>query len=595
MGKGDNLRTVLLGLAEQDPAQPAIAFRQGRMLSRGDLAGLLIAAEQHLRRLGLRHQDRVAVLMPQGLEGAVVALQVACACSLAPLRPGLQLQQWPALLTRLAPAALVLTPGLAPELAAAAEFLGLPVIDPCALLRAEHEPRAMAGGSDGPASVDQAVVIATSGSTGLPKLVNLQQVAVLRGCRAMAHALQLTTTDRTLLALPLHHTHGLVSGLLMPLLTGGSVVVVEHFSADEVLTVLHQQAISWISLPPVMHQALLDQQRLTPLTEGHRLRFLRSGAISMPSHLRDSLQAAFGVPVIEAYGMSECPHISTNPMDAPRQGSVGLPVVEQLAILGPDGTLLPPGEWGEVAVRGAPLMAGYLPDPTSADSPYDLSHENGWFPTGDQGRIDADGYLYLRGRLCETVNRGGLKVMPAMVDAALLSHPEVREAVAFAVPHPTLGEDLAAAVVLRSGGTIKEQELRRHAFSLLAPHEVPSCIVFLEELPRGATGKVQRIALAERLADVLRPSEEPALGELEELAASVIGEVLRQRPPARDANFFQLGGDSLSGTRVITRLAKQLSLDLQPTLLFITPTVRTLAERLDGLIDQALARFEEGI
>jgi acyl-CoA synthetase (AMP-forming)/AMP-acid ligase II len=256
-------------------------------------------------------------------------------------------------------------------------------------------------------------------------------------------------------------------------------------------TLLHQQSISWISLPPVMHQALLDQQRLTPLTEGHRLRFLRSGAISMPSHLRDSLQAAFGVPVIEAYGMSECPHISTNPMDAPRLGSVGLPVVEQLAILGPDGTLLLPGEWGEVA--------GYLPEPASADFLHDMSLENGWFPTGDQGRIDADGYLYLRGRLCETVNRGGLKVMLAVVDAALLSHLEVREAVVFAVPHPTLGEDLAAAVMLRSGGTIKEQEL-----------------------PRGATGKLQGIGLAERLADVLRPSEEPALGELEELVASVI-------------------------------------------------------------------------
>ena len=593
MGNGDNLSAVLLGLAQQDPAAPAIVSGEGRMVSRNDLTGLLMAAEQHLRRLGLQPQDRVAVLMPQGPDGAIVALQVACACSLAPLRPGLQPQQWPALLTRLAPAALVLTPGLAPELASAAEALGLPLIEPCALLRAEPAPKAMAGGPNAPDTLDQAVVIATSGSTGLPKLVNLQQVAVLRGCRAMARSLRLTPADRTLLALPLHHTHGLVTGLLMPLLTGGSVVVAEHFSAQEVLTLLHQQAISWVSLPPAMHQALLDQQRLTPLLEGHRLRFLRSGAIAMPLHLRDSLQAAFGVPVIEAYGMSECPHISTNPIDVPRLGSVGLPVVEHLAIIRPDGTQLPPGEWGEVAVRGAPLMAGYLPDLATTESHHDLSREDGWFPTGDQGRLDADGYLYLRGRLCETVNRGGLKVMPAVVDAALLHHPDVREAVAFAVPHPTLGEDLAAAVVLRTGAHLGEQELRAHAFSTLSAHEVPSRILFLKELPRGATGKLQRIGLAERLADALHSPDEPAVGELEEVVATVIGDVLELNPPGRDANFFLLGGDSLSGTRVISRLANQLSLDLQPSLLFTAPTVRSLAAQLDHLINQALAQLEK--
>lgn len=590
MGNGDNLRAVLLGLAHQNHAAPAIAGERGQMMSRGDLAGLLKAAEQHLRRLDLRPKDRVALLMPQGLEGALVALQVAYACSLVPLRPGLQPHQWLGLLTRLAPAALVLPPGLAPELAEVAECLGIPLIDPGALLRSDPAP--MACGKDAPETLDQAVVIATSGSTGLPKLVNLQQVAVLRGCRAMARSLRLTPADRTLLALPMHHTHGLVSCLLMPLLTGGSVVVAEHFSAQEVLTLLQQQSISWVSLPPAMHQALLDEQRLTPLVKGHRLRFLRSGAISMPWHLRDSLQAAFGVPVIEAYGMSECPHISTNPIEAPRLGSVGLSVVEHLAILGADGTLLPPGEWGEVAVRGAPLMEGYLPDPESDDSLQPMSNGNDWFRTGDQGRLDADGYLYLRGRLCESVNRGGLKLMPAVVDSALLSHPDVREAVAFAVPHPTLGVDLAAAVVLRTDAGLDEQKLRAHVFSVLLPHEVPSRILFLEELPRGATGKIQRIGLAEQLADALRSPDEPAVGELEELVAAVIADVLDLKSPGRDANFFLLGGDSLSGTRVITRLAEHLSLDLQPTLLFTAPTVRTLAERLDRLLDETIAQLE---
>lgn len=190
------------------------------------------------------------------------------------------------------------------------------------------------------------------------------------------------------------------------------------------------------------------------------------------------------------------------------------------------------------------------------------------------------------------INRGGEKVIPRRVDEALLLHPAVDQALAFAVPHPTLGEDLAAAVVLRACLSLEEQELRQHAFSVLAPHEVPSRIVFLQELPRGATGKLQRIGLAERLADQLRPAEQPAIGEMEELVASVIAEVLELIPPGRDANFFLLGGDSLSGTRVITRLAEQLSLDVQPTLLFTAPTVRSLAEKLDQLLDETLAQLQ---
>jgi acyl carrier protein len=155
-----------------------------------------------------------------------------------------------------------------------------------------------------------------------------------------------------------------------------------------------------------------------------------------------------------------------------------------------------------------------------------------------------------------------------------------------------LGEDLAAAVVLRACLSLEEQELRQHAFSVLAPHEVPSRILFLQELPRGATGKLQRIGLAEQLADALRSPDEPAVGELEELVAAVIADVLDLKSPGRDANFFLLGGDSLSGTRVITRLAEHLSLDLQPSLLFTAPTVRTLAERLDRLLDETIAQLE---
>jgi hypothetical protein len=186
------------------------------------------------------------------------------------------------------------------------------------------------------------------------------------------------------------------------------------------------------------------------------------------------------------------------------------------------------------------------------------------------------------------INRGGEKVIPRRVDEVLLGHPAVEQALAFAVPHPTLGEDLAAAVVLRSGAEAEEQELRGHVFSRLAPHEVPSRILLLETLPKGATGKLQRIGLAEKLGDILYPADEPVSGELEELVAHTFAAVLQQLLPGRNANFFLLGGDSLSGQRVVNGLEQQLALALSPVLLFTYPTVRSLAEQLDQRLDEAL-------
>jgi acyl-CoA synthetase (AMP-forming)/AMP-acid ligase II/acyl carrier protein len=335
----------------------------------------------------------------------------------------------------------------------------------------------------------------------------------------------------------------------------------------------------------------MNESALPPIP---RLRFLRSASAPLPPILFQELEAVFGLPVIEAYGMTESAAlICSNNLPPERRvpGSVGRSAGPQVAVLDDDHRPLPHGRCGEVAIAGENVTSGYEDCVTGwVNSP---TGER-WFLSGDEGYLDEQGRLFLTGRLKEMINRGGDKVIPRRVDEALLLHPAVDQALAFAVPHPTLGEDLGAAVVLRAGAAVEEQELRQHAFSALAPHEVPSRILILEELPRGVTGKLQRIGLAERLADALRPAEEPAVGELEELVASVISEVLELKElPSREANFFQIGGDSLSGTRVITRLAEQLSLDLQPTLLFTVPTVRTLAEKLDQLLDETLAQLEE--
>jgi acyl-CoA synthetase (AMP-forming)/AMP-acid ligase II len=204
------------------------------------------------------------------------------------------------------------------------------------------------------------------------------------------------------------------------------------------------------------------------------------------------LEEAFGAPVIEAYGMTEASHqMATNPLppEARKPGSVGKGAGVQVAIMDDDGHLLPPPSVGEIVIKGGNVTAGYENNPVANAS----SFTDGWFRTGDQGYQDEDGYLYLTGRLKEIINRGGEKVSPREVDEVLLAHPAVAQAVAFAVPHDRLGEEVAAAVVLAEGATADEKELKEFASKSLADFKLP------KNIPKGATGKIQRIGLAEKL------------------------------------------------------------------------------------------------
>lgn len=273
--------------------------------------------------------------------------------------------------------------------------------------------------------------------------------------------------------MPLFHIHGIVASLLAPLLAGGSVICTRSSDPAQMLAVIHHLQPTWLSAVPTLLQALLNasQQQHDPLPS-HRLRFLRSSSSALPPALERRLKEHFGVPVLEAYGMTEASHqICSNrlPGDGPPPipGSVGAAAGPEVVVLDADMLPLHPGASGEVAIRGASVTAGY----EAADQNGWITASNGepWFLTGDEGYLDENGRLFLTGRIKEMINRGGEKVIPRRVDEALLQHPAVDQALAFAVPHPTLGEDLAAAVVLRTGATLEEQTLRAHAFSALAP------------------------------------------------------------------------------------------------------------------------------
>ena len=547
----------------------------------------------HLTLQGIRPEHRLALVMTPGPAMATSLLGAMAVAAVAPLVPSSPVGVLIENLQRLRVTHVLVDEQPPEAVIDGADRLGLPVLQ----LNPFQLPDAGSDCGEPPLASQLALLLQTSGTTSRPKVVPLSHANLLASARSVAEVLALGPADRSLAAMPLFHIHGIVASLLAPLLAGGSVICCRSNDPHALLAAMETLKPTWLSAVPTLLQGLLAElDRTLQSPPAHELRFLRSSSSPLPPPVLKRLEAVFGVPVIEAYGMTEAAHqICSNrlPGSGPGRhpGSVGAAAGPELVVLGAGRRPLPAREIGEVAIRGINVTTGY----EAADQSgwvMDAAGES-WFLTGDEGWLDGQGQLTLTGRLKEMINRGGEKVIPRRVDEALLLHPAVEQALAFAVPHPTLGEDLAAAVVLRAGAAADEQELRGHAFAQLAPHEVPSRILLLETLPRGATGKLQRIGLAEKLGDKLLPADEPISGEMEELVAQTFASVLQQPAPDRDANFFQLGGDSLSSIRVISRLQQQLLLELPTTLLFDYPTISNLAEQLDKLLDQALAAAEQ--
>lgn len=570
-----------LGEMIPEPGAPALLTTDGRVVSRRKLANLVQGVGNHLIDQGVVRNDRVALVMGPGPGMAISMLGAMAAAAAAPLVPTSPFASFVDDLARLHVNRVLVDDQPPPALLDAASRLGVPVLTLDPFAPQSRVPRPGAGPTPGQA--DLALLLQTSGTTSRPKVVPLSHGNLRASARSIARTLGLGAHDRSLSAMPLFHIHGLVGSLLTPLAAGNSVIVCDGADPDRLVRLLEDLEPTWLTAVPTLLQGLLAaSERRGPVR--HRLRLLRSSSSPMPPALFERLEAHFGVPVIEAYGMTEAAsQVCSNslPGRGPdrKPGSVGRPAGPDVAVLGADLTPVPDGDIGEVAIRGVNVTVGYEAADHDGWSTNRLGQR--WFRTGDEGYFDTEGRLILTGRLQEMINRGGERVSPRRVDEALLHHPAVEQAVAFAIPHPTLGDDLAAAVVLRPGQSVGESEIRRYAFTRLAPHEVPSRVVVVADLPRDAGGKPKRAGLAELLAEVLAAPGEPPLGPLEELVAATFADQLDPVVPGRDANFFLLGGDSLSGTRVVSRLAQALSLDLNPSILFDCPTVRCLAALLE--------------
>ncbi|MEA2768630.1 MAG: oxalate---CoA ligase [Acetobacteraceae bacterium] len=481
------------------PAQPPLSFQGLRTLAERTGAALNAA--------GVGRGDRVAIVLANGPEAASAFLAVACHAVTAPLNPAYRVEEFAFYLSDLKARALIVQHGAETPARAVAAEQGIPIIElvpdpPCAGAFTLAPASGMVGVPTlpGPAGADDvALVLHTSGTTARPKIVPLTHANLAASARHIGQTLRLGPSDICLNIMPLFHIHGLIAAVLSSVAAGGSVICTPGLSGFRFFTWLREIRPTWYTAVPTMHQALLDlAPRFKDVIAAGQLRFIRSSSASLPPAVMTALETTFGVPVIESYGMTEATHqMASNPLPpAPRfAGSVGIAAGPDVSIMDAAGTLLPKGSIGEVVIRGPNVTPGYESNPTANASAF----HDGWFRTGDEGVLDDQGYLRLTGRLKEIINRAGEKITPIEVDNVLMEHPSVRQVVTFAMPSRTFGEDVAAAVVLHDGAEADPEILRAFVATRLAAFKVPRKIVFLEEIPKGATGKLQRIGLAQRL------------------------------------------------------------------------------------------------
>jgi amino acid adenylation domain-containing protein len=548
-----------------------------------------------LRSLGVGRSDRVAVVLPDGPETALAIIAVAAGAVCVPLNPGFTADEWHRYLADLRVAALLTRADMDTASRGAAHTLGIPVIDlsprpdegagAFSLVGSVPSRAVRSGLAAGGA--DHAFILLTSGSTSRPKMVPLTQAGVCLSAHNVGATLALGSQDRLLNVLPLFHAHGLFSGLLAALAAGSSVVCTHGFDPAAFFGWLTDFRPTWYTAVPTIHRALLSAaSRLKHDIQQHSLRLIRSASSSLPSDVVSGLESLFGVPVIDTYGMTEAAsQIAANPLERRKPGSVGKSAGAEIAIMDERGRRLPTGERGEITLRGPTITRGY--DDNAAAN--EAAFRDGWFRTGDLGYLDRDGYLFIVGRIKDVINRGGQKVAPGDVEEALLSHPDVIEAVAFPVSHRRLGEDVAAAVVLRPGSKVTAHKLRAFVRERLARFKVPGLIRFVAEIPKGPSGKIKRGELAAAVS-MTAPSASvehggkiaPPRSELERQLAETWTQLLELDQIGVDQDVHALGVDSLTMTQMLSRLREQFGVDFSLKDIFDAPTVATLAARIES-------------
>jgi acyl-CoA synthetase (AMP-forming)/AMP-acid ligase II/acyl carrier protein len=544
----------------------AIESIDRRPLTYGRLREHVASTVETMNSLGYGRNDRIAIVAPNGPEMAVAFLSVSAGFTSAPLNPAYRKEEFRHYLSDMNARAVIIHREAPVPAFEAADECGIDIIE--LIPQGEEAGIFVLSGkgrmSNSPTgfseSADRALVLHTSGTTSRPKLVPLTNANLSFSAYNIRDSLQLTEEDRCLNMMPLFHIHGLIGALLASLCAGSSIVCAPGFSSDTFMDLLQRLRPTWYTAVPTIHKKVLDlieSSNKEPFSSD--LRFIRSSSAAIDPATWNGLEQAFQVPVIEAYGMTEASHqITTNPLPPLQRkpGSVGVGRGTHVAIMNQAGEILPRRENGEIVISGANVMAGY----ENNDEANEKAFQGQWLRTGDMGCMDDDGYIFIDGRLKEIINRGGEKISPREVEEAFLAHPSVQECVVFSVPNSFLGEEVGAALVLKKDSLAAGSELRHFITQRLAYFKVPRHMFFVDSIPRGATGKVQRIGMFERLglsisSEAMESGEySPPAAETEKVIVDIWREVLRIDKIGIHDNFIELGGDSIDAVKVISRI-----------------------------------------
>jgi oxalate---CoA ligase len=580
--------------AAQTPHAVALAAPGSEPLTYAGLWSHVTATSEAFLRAGIRPGGVAALALPNGPAFVTATLAITLQSACAPLDLGLTRDEYRSYLPRIGASTIIFEQGQRPSVVEMARELGM------RLIGIRSSPDAPAGvfcidAIQDPAEerpgrrTDAAFLLLTSATTDTPKLVPWSRSNVRAAVSQDSRALEMTAADRFLSLMPLCHASGLYT-LLTHLFAGGSVYCPPSFDISGFLEALQVFRPTSFSAGPAVHRIVLAQSWEDPdFFRRIPLRFVRSAGAPPQPGLIAKLEELLGAPVLDSYGLTEMVGATRSTSTLRKPGSVGKSIDGEMVVMDDAGRVLPPETEGEVAVRGPMLMSGYLDDPEANQAAFT---EDGWFRTGDIGWLDHEGYLFLVGRRKEIINRGGRKIVPLEVDNVLATHPEVTDVAAFVIPHPTLGEDVAAAAVLRDGATVSEMELRRFAAERLAAYKIPRRIFFVESIPRTTVGKPKRTALAEQFRDLGAPGRVPRPSSpeaqrpptaVETRLIDIWRRILGVEQIGLEDSFFDLGGDSLSAAILLAEAEKLLDPARRPldgSDFFDQPTVASLARIL---------------
>ncbi len=501
LSQNHRIEEVIKRAALADPAAVAIVSSKYNPLPYSQLVWQIDHVASTLSKSGVRKSARIAIAVKDAAPAALAIIAVACFAAAIPLDQNLAAAEIETRLKLLDVDAVCVLAGENNVTRVVAEKNGIAVIefipqDKRELSFSMSAPNISSKIQlDGTALDGVAVIFQTSGTTAEPKLVPCLNSGLLATAKRTRMWFNLNKNDRCLSIAPPYYSHGLTLTILAPLLSGGSVAFPSSSTEVNLVEWFETLRPTWFSASPTMHLAISEKLGSTASGLNHQLRLACSGGAQLPESVRSSLHLALGIPILEHYGMTEASQISTNlpPPEPYKSDTVGIPPSDTVIVAGNDGNNLPPGEKGEIWVRGPNVITGYL----NGQELNQAAFSNGWFRTGDIGSFDEDGFLMIHDRIKELINRGGEKISPFEIEAIILKHPDVLESVAFAVPHPRLGEDVAVAVVLRPGATLAPDEFRRFMSEQVSWNKVPRRVHIMESIPKGLGGKALRRKLRE--------------------------------------------------------------------------------------------------